>query len=225
MVCNVLKYCQNHHNFGRKQVSGEAVDDVVLPPWALGDPHLFIHRHREALESDYVSRHLASWIDLTFGYKQRDAAAFNCFHPLSYRGAVDLENIENEEEKAASTAIIHNFGQTPNQIFKFPHPHRFLGGQSDLPVGVRFGVAEHWQLMLRSILPITETVNSIDLIDLPSGPDTKPKPSQRYRLPIPGFAHLTVQYGFVDGSVRIYYQDGASKVGYGILFSQSSGSN
>ncbi|AFR98636.2 hypothetical protein C343_06613 [Cryptococcus neoformans C23] len=204
----------NHHNFGRKQVSGEAVDDVALPPWALGDPHLFIHRHREALESDYVSRHLASWIDLTFGYKQRDPAAFNCFHPLSYRGAVDLENIENEEEKAASTAIIHNFGQTPNQIFKSPHPHRFLGGQSDLPLGVRFGVAEHWQLMLRSILPITESITSIDLIDLPSGPDTKPKLSQRYRLSVPGSSHLTAQYGFVDGSVRIYYQDVVAKLVY-----------
>ncbi|WVQ84943.1 hypothetical protein IAT38_007106 [Cryptococcus sp. DSM 104549] len=202
----------NHHDFGKKQASGDTVDNVVLPPWALNDPHLFIHRHREALESEYVSRHLASWIDLTFGYRQRDPTAFNCFHPLSYRGAIDLENIEDESEKAASTAIIHNFGQTPLQIFKGPHPHRFMAGKNGLPLGVRFGVAEHWQLMFRSILPIIETTVPIDEINPPSGPDTKPKPTQRFRMIVPSSSHLTVQYGFTDGSVRVYYQDAASKL-------------
>ncbi|WVQ73417.1 hypothetical protein IAR50_002989 [Cryptococcus sp. DSM 104548] len=202
----------NHHNFGRKQASGDIVDDVALPPWALGDPHLFVHRHREALESEYVSRHLSHWIDLTFGYKQRDASSFNCFHPLSYRGAVDLENIENEEEKAASTAIIHNFGQTPLQIFKTPHPHRFMAGRSDLPLGVKFGVAEHWQLMFRSILPISETSSPIDDIGPPSGPDSRPKVTQKHRLPVPNSSHLSVQYGFTDGSIRVYYQDAVAKL-------------
>jgi hypothetical protein len=129
---------------------------------------LFVHRHREALESDYVTRHLPAWIDLTFGYKQRDPASFNCFHPLSYRGAVDLENMSDEGEKAASTSIIHNFGQTPAQIFRGPHPHRFLSGRSELPLNTRFGVAEQWQLLLRSILPITETTTPIDDITEPS---------------------------------------------------------
>ncbi|ODN93441.1 hypothetical protein L198_05306 [Cryptococcus wingfieldii CBS 7118] len=202
----------NHHDFGRKQATGDIVDDVALPPWALGDPHLFVHRHREALESEYVSRHLAHWIDLTFGYKQRDPSSFNCFHPLSYRGAVDLENIENEEEKAASTAIIHNFGQTPLQIFKMPHPHRFMAGRSDLPLGVKFGVAEHWQLMFRSILPISETTTPIDDISPPFGPDSKPKVTQKHRLPVPSSSHLSVHYGFTDGSIRVYYQDATAKL-------------
>jgi hypothetical protein len=37
----------NHHDFGKKQNSEEGVDAVELPPWALNDPLLFIHRHRE----------------------------------------------------------------------------------------------------------------------------------------------------------------------------------
>ena len=43
---------------------------------------------QQALESDYVSRHLPAWIDLIWGYKQRDAEALNVFHPLSYEGAI-----------------------------------------------------------------------------------------------------------------------------------------
>ncbi|WWC88365.1 uncharacterized protein L201_003276 [Kwoniella dendrophila CBS 6074] len=200
----------NHHDFGRKQTSGDQVDNVALPPWALGDPLLFVHKHREALESDYVSRHLSYWIDLTFGYKQRDPAALNCFHPLSYRGAVDLENIEDEGEKAASTAIIHNFGQTPLQIFKQPHPHRYVGGRTSLPISMRFGVAEHWQLLFRSILPISESTVPIDDIVPPYGVDTKPKSTQRFRLSVPSYPHLSLQYGFTDGSIRIYYQESTS---------------
>ncbi|WWC96475.1 hypothetical protein V866_003343 [Kwoniella sp. B9012] len=202
----------NHHDFGRKQTSGDQVDDVILPPWALGDPMLFIHKHREALESDYVSRYLSYWIDLTFGYKQRDPSALNCFHPLSYRGAIDLENIEDEGEKAASTAIIHNFGQTPLQIFKQPHPHRYVGGKSSLPLSVRFGVAEHWQLLFRSILPISEASVPIDDIVPPYGVDTKPKSTQKFRLVVPGHPHLSLQYGFTDGSIRIYYQESQIKL-------------
>nr|XP_019045287.1 hypothetical protein I302_05676 [Kwoniella bestiolae CBS 10118]OCF24217.1 hypothetical protein I302_05676 [Kwoniella bestiolae CBS 10118] len=202
----------NHHDFGRKQTSGDRVDAVALPPWALDDPMLFVHKHREALESDYVSRNLSYWIDLTFGYKQRDPSALNCFHPLSYRGAIDLENITDEGEKAASTAIIHNFGQTPLQIFKQPHPHRYVGGRSTLPLSVRFGVAEHWQLLFRSILPISEAAVPIDDIVPPHGVDTRPKSTQKFRLVVPGHPHLSLQYGFTDGSIRVYYQESQIKL-------------
>ncbi|KAL1405839.1 Beige protein-like 1 [Vanrija albida] len=202
----------NHHDFGKKQVSGDTVDDVALPPWALGDPLLFVHWNREALESDFVSRHLPAWIDLTFGCKQRDPASFNCFHPLSYRGAVDLDKITDEAEKAASTAIIHNFGQTPVQIFKNPHPQRFLVGRTSLPVGTRYGISDHWQLLLRSILPIIESPRRIHHILDPQAPDAKPGVQPEHRLAVPGHPWLSLQYGFVDQSLRIYHTEHGPKL-------------
>lgn len=42
-------------------------DSVRLPPWAK-TPIDFIHKHRMALESEYVSAHLHEWVDLIFGW-------------------------------------------------------------------------------------------------------------------------------------------------------------
>jgi hypothetical protein len=107
--------------------SGEVVGDVVLPPWAHGSAHRFVRMHREALESRYVSENLHEWIDLIFGYKQRGraaVAALNVFYYLTYEGAVDLEQIGDEVQRAAIESQIANFGQTPAQLFKKPHPRR-----------------------------------------------------------------------------------------------------
>lgn len=41
-------------------------DCVKLPPWA-ENPVDFVHKHRMALESEYVSAHLHEWVDLIFG--------------------------------------------------------------------------------------------------------------------------------------------------------------
>lgn len=117
----------NNYNFGLRQGTGGAIDNVALPPWAKGDPKIFITKHREALESKYVSQHLHQWIDLVFGSKQRGEAAIentNVFHHLSYHGAKDLDNIEDPLERLATIGIIHNFGQTPHQVFQRNHqPH------------------------------------------------------------------------------------------------------
>ena len=117
----------NGYDFGMRQGDGGPVDTVVLPPWAKGDPKIFIAKHREALECEHVSKHLHHWIDLIFGHKQRgDAAveATNVFHHLSYHGAKDLDNISDPLERLATIGIIHNFGQTPYQIFQRPHSAR-----------------------------------------------------------------------------------------------------
>jgi len=96
----------NLFDFGNTQ-KGEVVDDVLLPPWAKGDPKRFIRIHRQALESNHVSRNLHHWIDLVFGYKQRGREAVNAqnvFFHITYEGAVDID--------------IHHFGQTPNVYSK-----------------------------------------------------------------------------------------------------------
>ena len=36
----------NGYNFGEKQATGEEISDVHLPPWAKGDPHIFIYASR-----------------------------------------------------------------------------------------------------------------------------------------------------------------------------------
>ncbi|XP_041835153.1 neurobeachin-like protein 1 isoform X2 [Melanotaenia boesemani] len=117
---------QNGFDLGRLQISKERVNDVVLPKWAKS-PEDFIYKHRKALESEYVSAHLHEWIDLIFGYKQRGPAAveaLNVFYYCTYEGAVDLDAITDEKERKAVEGMISNFGQTPCQLLKEPHPVR-----------------------------------------------------------------------------------------------------
>ena len=76
-----------------------------------------------------MSRNLHLWIDLIFGYKQRGeeaVKAMNVFHHLSYQGAIDIDRIDDPVHRQAVIGIINNFGQTPVQIFKRPHPQRSM---------------------------------------------------------------------------------------------------
>ena len=77
----------NKFDLGRLH-SGEEIDDVVLPKWA-SSPEDFVYKHRQALESEHVSRNLHQWIDLIFGYKQKGPAAveaMNVFYYCTYEG-------------------------------------------------------------------------------------------------------------------------------------------
>jgi factor associated with neutral sphingomyelinase activation len=111
---------------GTKQNSAQ-LGDVVLPPWARGDPQRFAELMRAALESEHVSQNLHHWIDLIFGYKQRGREAEfadNVFYPLTYEGVVDIDAIKDPRQRRAMEAQIAEFGQTPSQIFFTPHPAR-----------------------------------------------------------------------------------------------------
>ncbi|KAA8550817.1 hypothetical protein F0562_002501 [Nyssa sinensis] len=122
------EFLENRFNLdlGEKQ-SGEKVGDVVLPPWAKGSAREFIKKHREALESDYVSENLHHWIDLIFGYKQRGKAAekaVNVFYHYTYEGSIDIDSVTDPAMKASILAQINHFGQTPKQLFLKPHVKR-----------------------------------------------------------------------------------------------------
>jgi hypothetical protein len=113
-------------------MSRNKVNNVSLPRWAKSPEH-FIHMHRRALESDYVSEHLHEWIDLIFGFKQQGVEAekaLNMFMYYSYEGALDLDAITDPVARRATEDMISNFGQTPTQLFKDAHPKRKSREQS-----------------------------------------------------------------------------------------------
>lgn len=127
-TCPEIFLNTNNFPLGKMQ-DGTVISDVKLPPWAKGSAHEFVRINRAALESEYVTKNLHHWIDLIFGYKQRGPAAVmahNVFHPLSYEGAVDMDNITDEIDRLATEAHIQNFGQTPAQLLlKDAHPPRY----------------------------------------------------------------------------------------------------
>jgi len=124
----------NGYDLGVRQ-DGEKVGDVILPPWA-ESPEEFVQVHREALESEYVSKHLHKWIDLIFGFKQRGIEAQkadNVFFYLTYAGAVNPDKIKDESLRAATLSQIYHFGQTPNQLFDLPHLSRMSRAECSVP--------------------------------------------------------------------------------------------
>ena len=115
----------NNYNLGKTQ-AGDSISTVSIPPWAKNAED-FIRINRMALESDYVSEHLHKWVDLIFGFKQTGVAAedsHNLFFHLTYEGAVDLNKIKDKVMLEAIRQQIAQFGQTPIQLFKHPHPPR-----------------------------------------------------------------------------------------------------
>ncbi|KZT37329.1 beach-domain-containing protein [Sistotremastrum suecicum HHB10207 ss-3] len=190
-------------DFGRNQNTGEKVHNVKLPPWAHDDPFLFITLHRRALESEHVSRNLPAWIDLIWGSKQRDIESLNCFHPLSYEGEIDLDNIQDVREREAAVSTIHNFGQTPRKIFHQPHPARFTHGIPTLPIGYLYGIEEDSHLLVQCAEPVkvigapvfSIAVDTVDERILPCAP------SQLY---VPGNSYEQITWGSIDHTLGFY---------------------
>jgi hypothetical protein len=200
----------NGYNFGLKQGTDEPINDLVLPPWAKGDPKIFIAKHREALESPYVSQHLHEWIDLVFGFKQRGEAAIeatNVFHHLSYSGAIDLDNIEDQVERLATIGIIHNFGQTPHQVFSRQHPGKELSPAqaARLDIGV--------ESLIRLPFPLLDSKEKV--VSLVYSPKfEKVFCSGAFRVNIPPTYDKYMEWGFSDASVRFYSSDNKKLIGH-----------
>lgn len=200
----------NSYNFGVKQGTEEVIDNVILPPWAKGDSKIFVQKHREALESPYVSQHLHEWIDLIFGYKQRgDAAveATNVFHNLSYHGAIDLDAISDPVERVASIGIIHNFGQTPHQVFTRLHPKR-----EDLSCRVpRLDLAI--ESLIRLPFPVLENGERVQSL-VYSQKTEKIVASAGLWLTVPSKHEKYMEWGFTDASVRFYHSENNKLCGH-----------
>ena len=190
----------NGYDFGSKQANGELVDNVKLPAWAKGDPHVFVMKHREALESPHVSAHLHHWIDLVFGHKQRGEAAVeatNVFQHLSYQGAKDLDAIRDPVERLASIGIIHSFGQTPHQVFHKPHPAREL---DRTPAETMDTLVETLVRLPRPLVDSEEKIADVIFSAtqerlLCSAPNTLHMPPKYDRY---------VQWGYADHSLRFF---------------------
>uniref|UniRef100_A0A6B2KY56 BEACH domain-containing protein n=1 Tax=Arcella intermedia TaxID=1963864 RepID=A0A6B2KY56_9EUKA len=153
----------NKFDLGKTQ-NRKSVSEVELPVWAHNSPRTFIFNHMEALESDYVSSQLHLWIDLIFGSKQRGVEALeasNAFHPLTYEGSVNVEQIQDPLEKAAAIAQINSFGQTPKQIFFKPHPKRFPKESH-----MKMNIASHpEQIVSRRPLKLSKAIYGLSYVE------------------------------------------------------------
>ncbi|KAF2454179.1 hypothetical protein BDY21DRAFT_354308 [Lineolata rhizophorae] len=199
----------NGYNFGTRQGTGERIDNVILPPWAKGDPKIFIAKNREALESPYVSKNLHRWIDLVFGFKQRGEAAIeatNVFHHLSYHGAKDLDTIDDPIERLATIGIIHNFGQTPHQVFQRSHVQR---EETSLKYKRLDNSSESLTRLPFTLIETGERVSSM----LFSANKNRLFCSAAFRLNIPPSYDRFMEWGFADNSVRFYATDSKKLLG------------
>lgn len=199
----------NGFEFGRRQGDGGSIDQVALPPWAKGDPKIFIAKNREALESEYVSKNLHHWIDLIFGQKQHGEAALeatNVFHHLSYRGARDLDKIEDPLERLATIGIIHNFGQTPHQIFQRSHPAR--DDSRNIPKQIDT-MTENLTRLPSAVFGIKDRVASLQY----SAKLDRLMCSTPSKLNIGPTYDKYLEWGYTDGGIRFYASDTKKLIG------------
>ena len=110
------------------------VKDVELPNWASNDPRLFVLKHRQALESPFVSKNIHKWLDLIFGCKQRDEGAVNAFNVFDRR-LYSFYDI-SEFEKLVQVKMLEHTGQVPKQLM----PHRPFPSRdytlTRMPIGI-----------------------------------------------------------------------------------------
>lgn len=111
------------------------MDNVVLPPWASCAEELVL-RNKEALESEYVSQLLNSWIDLIFGYKQEGKAAEDNLNVYFFLTTEQRAKIEIQPENQLENLISQMFyyGICPKKLFSDPHKVRKKNKEPEKPI-------------------------------------------------------------------------------------------
>ena len=120
------EFLVNRDRFDLGSFENRKVDDVELPAWA-SSPIEFIYLHRKALESDHVSQHLNSWIDLMWGEKQsgeKAEAAYNVYMRELYSDIWSYVDMRDACARAQTEALLSDIGQIPPPLFDKPHPIR-----------------------------------------------------------------------------------------------------
>lgn len=152
--------------------NGTVIDDVVLPAWAKTADE-FIHYHKMALESDYVSTHINQWIDLIWGYKQSGQEAIhsnNTFDPRLYPDC--WQKVGDPNDVPVIEDMLMKIGVIPQQIFDSPHPSRQLRSKQDSnkfkslnsPAIFMFGEIEFIQIQIANS-PVLDTKLVNETID------------------------------------------------------------
>uniref|UniRef100_A0A5B6YV66 Putative inactive serine/threonine-protein kinase lvsG n=1 Tax=Davidia involucrata TaxID=16924 RepID=A0A5B6YV66_DAVIN len=95
-------YCDPHIFYSLHS----GMTDLAVPSWA-GTAEEFIKLHRDALESNWVSRQIHHWIDITFGYK------------MSGQVAVAAKNVMLSTSEPTMPRSVGR-----RQLFTQPHPAR-----------------------------------------------------------------------------------------------------
>ena len=108
--------------------NGSPVGDVELPEWASGSADEFLRVMRAALESEYVSSNLHSWIDLIFGVNQQSIEKDNVFRAPTECAPAGGSSAEDVAERAKHMLEVEEFGTCPRQIFFEQHPPRKTKG-------------------------------------------------------------------------------------------------
>ena len=119
----------NNYDLGKRQNKlREIVDNFLFPNWSSKDPRKFTLILKKILENKKINENLNNWIDLIFGYKQKDKEAikyFNTFRKACYPFKDDeISNLIKEGELNSVLCEKFELGCLPDQLFKSIHKNK-----------------------------------------------------------------------------------------------------
>lgn len=106
--------------------------------------------------------------------------------------------------RAAATATIHSFGQTPRQIFKNAHPARKALSLQPWELGPNGSLeAHHVRFLVQSALPALTIADEVQTIVIPSRVSSKWTAMGSRNLQVENDSSKQLSYGYTDGSLRM----------------------